>query len=55
MHGHATHVATVVDPKSPASEMCRVSPLTIGPRLRLMVPVDSPVALSESKPVAMIR
>ena len=55
VHGHATHVATVVDPKSPASEMCRVSPLTIGPRLRLMVPVDSPVALSESKPVAMIR
>jgi len=54
-HDRATHVATVVDPKSPAAEMCRVSPLTIGPRLKLMVPVDSPVPLSESKPVAMIR
>jgi len=54
-HGRATHVATVVDPKSPAAEMCRVSPLTPGPRLKLMVPVDSPVPLPEWKPVAMIR
>ena len=54
-HDRATHVATVVDPKGQAAEMCRVSPLTPGPRLKLMVPVDSPVPLSESKPVTMIR
>lgn len=54
-HDRATHVAAVVDPKSPAAEMCRVSPLTLGPRLKLMVPVDSPIPLSESKPVVMIR
>jgi predicted N-acetyltransferase YhbS len=54
-HGRATHVATVVDPKSQAAEMCRVSPLTPGPRLKLMVPVDSPVPLSDSKPIAMMR
>ena len=54
-HGHATHVGAVLDPKSEAAAMCRVSPLTPGPRLKLMVPVDSPVPLSESKPVAMIR
>ena len=54
-HGRATHVATVVDPKGAVAEMCRISPLTLGPRLKLMVPVDSPVPLSESKPVAMIR
>jgi predicted N-acetyltransferase YhbS len=54
-HDRATHVAAVVDPKSPAADMCRVSPLTLGPRLKLMVPVDSPVPLSESRPVVMIR
>ena len=54
-HGRATHVATVVDPKSAVAEMCRISPLTPGPRLKLMVPVDSPLPLSEVKPVAMIR
>ena len=54
-HDRATHVATVVDPKGQAAAMCRVSPLTPGPRLKLMVPVDSPVPLSESKPVTMIR
>jgi GNAT superfamily N-acetyltransferase len=54
-HGRATHVAAVVDPKSLAADMCRVSPLTLGPRLKLMVPVDSPVPLSESRPVVMIR
>ena len=54
-HDRATHVATVVDPQGQAAEMCRVSPLTPGPRLKLMVPVDSPVPLSESKPVTMIR
>jgi GNAT superfamily N-acetyltransferase len=54
-HRRATHIASVVDPKSPAAQMCRVSPLTPGPRLKLMVPVDSPVPLSEMKPIAMIR
>ena len=54
-HGRATHVDTVIDPKSAVADMCRVSPLTIGPRLKLMVPVDSPVPLSESKPVVVIR
>jgi predicted N-acetyltransferase YhbS len=54
-HDRATHVATVVDPKGHAAEMCRVSPLTPGPRLKLMVPVDSPVPLSDAKPITMIR
>jgi GNAT superfamily N-acetyltransferase len=54
-HGRATHVSAVVHPNSEAVAMCRVSPLTPGPRLKLMVPVDSPVPLSEAKPVTMIR
>jgi GNAT superfamily N-acetyltransferase len=53
--GKATHVGAVIDPKSEAAAMCRVSPLTPGPRLKLMVPVDSPVPLSASKPITMIR
>jgi hypothetical protein len=35
--------------------MCRVSPLTPGPRLKLMVPVQSQIPLSETKPVTMMR
>ena len=54
-HGRATHLGTVVDPKSEAAEMCRVGRLTPGPRLRLMVPVRSPVALSEDRPVSVWR
>ena len=54
-HGRATHIGTVVDPKSYAAEMCRVGRLTPGPRLRLMVPVRSPVALSEDRPVSVWR
>ena len=54
-HGRATHLGTVVDPKSEAAEMCRVGRLTPGPRLLLMVPVSSPVALSESRPVSVWR
>ena len=53
--GRATHLGTVVDPKSAAAEMCRVGRLTPGPRLRLMVPVQSPVALSEDRPVSVWR
>ena len=54
-HGRATHLGTVVDPKSEEAEMCRVGRLTPGPRLRLMVPVSSPVALSEARPVSVWR
>ena len=54
-HGRATHVGAVLDPRNAAAAMCRVSPLTPGPRLKLMVPVDSPVPLSESKPIVMVR
>ncbi len=54
-HGRATHLGTVVDPRSEATEMCRVGRLTPGPRLRLMVPVSSPVALSEARPVSVWR
>ena len=54
-HGRATHIGTVVDPKSEAAEMCRVGRLTPGPRLWLLVPVRSPVTLSEARPVSVWR
>jgi GNAT superfamily N-acetyltransferase len=50
----ATNVGSVVDPRSAAAEMCRVG-FSFAPRLRLMVPVDSPVPLSESKPLSVWR
>lgn len=54
LHGHATHVGAVIDPKSGMAAMCLVGP-SLGPRLRLMVPVHSPVHLSESRPVCLWR
>ena len=54
LHGNATHVGVVVDPKSAMAAMCRVGP-SLGPRLRLMVPVRSPVPLSKSRPVCLWR
>jgi hypothetical protein len=53
-HGRATHLGAVVDPESAASQMCRAG-LSPGPRLRLMVPVRSPVPLAESRPVCVWR
>jgi GNAT superfamily N-acetyltransferase len=53
--GRATNIGAVVDPRSEAAAMCRVSRLTPGPRLKLMVPVESPVPLSESKPLSVWR
>jgi GNAT superfamily N-acetyltransferase len=54
LHGKATHVGAVVDPKGASAAMCRVGP-SLGPRLRLMVPVHSPVRLSESRPLCLWR
>jgi GNAT superfamily N-acetyltransferase len=53
-HGKATHIGAVIDPRSPMAAMCRVG-LSLGPRLRLMVPVHSPVPLSESRPICLWR
>jgi predicted N-acetyltransferase YhbS len=53
-HGRATHLAAVVDPRGEAAAMCRVGP-SLGPRLRLMVPVHAPVPLSEPRPLTMWR
>jgi hypothetical protein len=53
-HGHATHIGVVIDTKSGAAAMCRVG-ASLGPRLRLMVPVHSPVRLSESRPLCLWR
>lgn len=50
----ATNVGSVVDPRSPAAEMCRVG-FSFAPRLRLMIPVDSPVPLAESTPLSVWR
>jgi ribosomal protein S18 acetylase RimI-like enzyme len=54
LHGHATHVGAVIDPKSATAAMCRVG-WSLGPRLRLMVPVRSPVHLSESRALCLWR
>ena len=50
----ASNVSSVVDPRSEAAAMCRVG-FTFAPRLRLMIPVASPVPLSESKPLTVWR
>ena len=47
-------LGTVVDPKSEAAEMCHVGRCP-RPRLRLMVPVSSPVPLDASKPLSVWR
>jgi GNAT superfamily N-acetyltransferase len=54
LHEQATHVGAVIDPKSPMAAMCRVG-RSLGPRLRLMVPVHSPVHLTESRPICLWR
>jgi GNAT superfamily N-acetyltransferase len=54
LYGQATHVGAVIDPKSRMAAMCRVG-RSLGPRLRLMVPVRSPVHLSDSNPICLWR
>ena len=53
-HDRASNVGAVVDPKSAASAMCQVG-RSFAPRLRLMVPIASPVPLDVSKPLSVWR
>jgi GNAT superfamily N-acetyltransferase len=53
-HDRASNVGAVVDPKSEASAMCQVG-RSFAPRLRLMVPIASPVPLDVSKPLSVWR
>jgi predicted N-acetyltransferase YhbS len=53
-NGRATHVSGIADPRSGAAGIFRVGP-SLGPRIRLMVAIHSPVQLDESRPVYLWR
>jgi predicted N-acetyltransferase YhbS len=50
----ATHVGALGDPTGPVSRVFRVGP-SLAPRVRLMVAVQSPVRLSEDRPIYLWR
>jgi predicted N-acetyltransferase YhbS len=50
----ATHVAAIVDPRSPLAGVFRVGP-SLQPKVRLMAPVRSAVRIDEGRPVYLWR
>jgi GNAT superfamily N-acetyltransferase len=50
----ATHAGAIVDPRGPLAGVFRVGP-TLQPKVRLMVPVRSPVPVDEGRPVYLWR